>query len=215
MVAPAREIRARFTDGTIRVYQAYSSAIADPAIAAQKFVPPFKLTRMTWIKPSFFWMMYRSGWGTKEGQDRVLAIDITRSGFEWALQHSCLSHFTPEVHASLDSWRELKQNSPVRIQWDPERDHQLERLDYRSIQIGLAAEAAERYMGEWVRSISDVTDMVRNLRVGNFSLKRLAFTEIRSLELAYPLSRNLAARIGASCSESSQDHCTSETSSPC
>ena len=41
---------------------------------------------MTWIKPSFLWMMYRCGWGLKEGQETVLAVEITREGFEWALR---------------------------------------------------------------------------------------------------------------------------------
>ncbi len=50
---------------------------------------------MTWIKPSFLWMMYRSGWATKPGQEQVLSIEITRSGFEWALANACLSHFEP------------------------------------------------------------------------------------------------------------------------
>ncbi len=45
------------------------------------------------IKPSFLWMTYRSGWGKKDNnQKRILAIDITREGFEWALEHSLLSH---------------------------------------------------------------------------------------------------------------------------
>jgi hypothetical protein len=44
------------------VYQAYSPHIAHAAIAAGTFVTPFKQGRMTWIKPSFLWMMYRSGW---------------------------------------------------------------------------------------------------------------------------------------------------------
>ena len=50
---------------------------------------------MTWIKPSFLWMMHRSGWATKPGQERVLAIEITRAGFEWALSHAALSHYDP------------------------------------------------------------------------------------------------------------------------
>jgi hypothetical protein len=45
---------------------------------------------MTWIKPSFTWMMHRSGWGAKERQERILAIEFLRSGFEWALAHACL-----------------------------------------------------------------------------------------------------------------------------
>ena len=61
-----RKIYAKFDDKTIRVYQAYNNKIADEAIK----------TRMTWIKPSFLWMMYRCGWAEKENQERVLAIDI-------------------------------------------------------------------------------------------------------------------------------------------
>ncbi|MDR7325687.1 hypothetical protein J2S44_005937 [Catenuloplanes niger] len=54
---PARQVRAVFTDRTITVYQAYSPEIALPALAAGHFVPPFRPGRMTWIKPSFRWMM--------------------------------------------------------------------------------------------------------------------------------------------------------------
>jgi hypothetical protein len=50
-----------------------------------------------WIKPSFLWMMYRCGWATKPLQERVLAVEITRTGFEWALAHSCLSHFDADL----------------------------------------------------------------------------------------------------------------------
>ena len=90
MNRPEREIRAVHTSETIRVYQAYSDEIADSAMRRQTFVsPPFSMTRMTWIKPSFLWMMYRAGWGKKDdGQKRILAIDITHSGFAWALANS-------------------------------------------------------------------------------------------------------------------------------
>lgn len=69
---PYRQVRATWTEATITVYQAYPAEIAGPAVAAGRFVPPFKRERMTWIKPSFRWMMYRSGWATKPGQERVL-----------------------------------------------------------------------------------------------------------------------------------------------
>jgi hypothetical protein len=51
--APYRQIRARHTDRTITVYQAYSSDIAERALAAGTFVPSFSRGRATWIKPSF------------------------------------------------------------------------------------------------------------------------------------------------------------------
>jgi hypothetical protein len=36
---------------------------------------------MSWIKPNFLWVMYRSGWGTKAGQELTLALRLRRSFF--------------------------------------------------------------------------------------------------------------------------------------
>lgn len=157
-----KEVRAVYDSFTIRVYQAYSDSIAESALAHGRFVsPPFKMERMTWIKPSFLWMMYRAGWGFKDaGQKRILAIDISREGFEWALTHSCASHHGA---GDLESWQKLKDNSPVRVQWDPERDLFHRPLDYRAIQIGLGREAVERYVNDWIRRITDVTDLAHTV----------------------------------------------------
>ena len=157
----SRLIRAAYTSDTVTVYQAYAPQIASAAVRAGTFVPPFSQDRMTWIKPSFGWMMHRSGWAGKPGQERVLAIEITRAGFEWALAHSCLSHYSPGVHASPQAWAALKDASPVRIQWDPDRVLSGEQLPRRAIQVGLSDEAVRRYCGEWIRSITDITAVAR------------------------------------------------------
>ena len=70
MDTPYKEIRADYDRETIVVYQAYRPEIADPAVEAQRFVPPFSFGRMTWIKPSFLWMMERCGRARKPGQAR-------------------------------------------------------------------------------------------------------------------------------------------------
>jgi hypothetical protein len=156
---PERQIRAVYDERTIRVYQAYSDAIAEAALARGTFIsPPFKMDRMTWIKPSFLWMMYRAGWGYKDaGQCRILAIDISREGFHWALAHSCPSH--PEPSMSNEGWSRLKAASPVRIQWDPERDLHLQPLPHRAIQIGISGEAVSLYVNQWIQQITDITDV--------------------------------------------------------
>jgi hypothetical protein len=82
MEEPLRRIRARHTASTITVYQAYSPEIGLPAARDGRFPAAWKRGGMTWIKPSFLRMMYRSGWGTKEGQETVLAVEITRDGFD-------------------------------------------------------------------------------------------------------------------------------------
>jgi hypothetical protein len=160
---PTRQIRALYDTRTIRVYQAYSDAIADTALARGTFVsPPFKMERMTWIKPSFLWMMYRSGWGLKDaGQARVLAIDISREGFEWALAYSCPSH--PDESMSQEEWQRVKENAPVRIQWDPERDLLLQPQAHRAIQIGLSKQAVDLYVREWIQRITDVTPLAHRI----------------------------------------------------
>lgn len=160
---PTRQIRALYDARTIRVYQAYSDAIADAALARGTFVsPPFKMERMTWIKPSFLWMMYRSGWGLKDaGQARILAIDISREGFEWALAHSCPSH--PDESMSQEEWQRVKENAPVRIQWDRERDLLLQPQAHRAIQIGLSKQAVELYVREWIQRITDVTPLAHSI----------------------------------------------------
>ena len=158
-------VRAHFDDSTVVVYQAYSPHIADAAVTRQTLaVSGFKRDRMTWIKPSFLWMMCRSGWATKPGQERVLAITITREGFDWGLERGVLSQFDATVHGSHEAWKRALAEAPVRIQWDPDRDFHLERLERRAVQIGLAGDAVERYLGEWIRYIEDITEMCRGIK---------------------------------------------------
>lgn len=61
-----KEIFAKYDSQCIRVYQAYNPTIAHEAVKLQTFGDSFNLNRMTWIKPSFLWLMYRSNWGTKK-----------------------------------------------------------------------------------------------------------------------------------------------------
>ncbi|BCJ43256.1 hypothetical protein GCM10010168_00020 [Actinoplanes ianthinogenes] len=159
-----REIRAVYDDHTITVYQAYSPAIAVPAVRAGRFVPPFKRDRMTWIKPSFLWMMYRCGWATKQGQEHVLAVSITRAGFDWALANAVRSGYKPGEYPSRADWQRALKQAPTRVQWDPERDLRLRELPYRSLQLGIGGVAVDRYVDEWITGITDVTGLVREIR---------------------------------------------------
>ncbi|QRP50799.1 DUF4291 domain-containing protein [Amycolatopsis sp. FDAARGOS 1241] len=193
-----RQVRASFTRQNITVYQAYSRQIADVAVDSQTFVTPFKRGRMTWIKPSFLWMMYRSGWATKPGQERILKIQITRDGFEWALAHGVLSSYEPGTYASRQRWAERKRTSPVRIQWDPDRSVTLARLDRRAIQIGLCGVAVDRYLDQWITNITDVTPLAARIR-GHVSSGRLDAAQAElPIDAVYPLPTPILDLIGAS-----------------
>jgi hypothetical protein len=118
---------------------------------------------MTWIKPSFLWMMYRCGWGAKAGQETVLAVEMSRAGFEWALRHACLSSYVRGVHPDRATWQHQLKRAPARVQWDPERDLHLQPLPYRSLQLGLSGEAVRRYADEWTVAIRDITPLAREI----------------------------------------------------
>jgi Domain of unknown function (DUF4291) len=192
-----REVRAAYTDTTITVYQAYPAEIASPALRAGRFVPPFKRERMTWIKPSFLWMMYRCGWATKPGQERVLAVSLRRDGFEWALGRAELSHYDRARFADRAAWSRALKQSPVRVQWDPERSLRLAELPYRSLQVGLSGEVVGRYADEWITGLADVTDLARDICSRLDEGDDEAAAELLPRERVYPLPAEVAARLGA------------------
>jgi hypothetical protein len=152
---------------------------------------------MTWVKPSFLWMMYRSGWGTKENQETVLAVEITREGFAWALRNACLTHYVPELHHDRAAWKRRLRQAPARVQWDPERDLHLAPLPYRSLQLGLAGEAAARYADEWTVGIEDVTPLAARIhglvRAGQLERAR----ELLPPERPFPVEEEVLAPLRA------------------
>lgn len=187
---------AAYDEERIRVYQAYPEAIAEAALRAGRFVAPFKRERMTWIKPSFLWMMYRSGWGMKPGQERVLAVDITRDGFEWALSRAALTHYSPALHADHEAWQEQLHGAPNRVQWDPDRDVALEPQPWRAIQVGLAAgETVERYVEEWIVGIEDVTALAHEVHGAVAAGGRVRAEALLPEQRPYPLVGEWARRL--------------------
>ncbi|MFE0703168.1 DUF4291 domain-containing protein [Streptomyces sp. NPDC058872] len=192
---PKHQIRALHTDSTVTVYQAYSPAIGRAAALDGRFPAAWRRDRMTWIKPSFLWMMYRCGWGTKEGQEHVLAVEIAREGFEWALQHACLSHYAHGLHTDRSTWKRQLKRAPARVQWDPERDLHLQPLPHRSLQLGLVGEAARLYADEWTVTITDVTPLARaihtRVRGGELDAARRLLPD----ERPYPVSDEVVAHL--------------------
>ena len=148
-----KAVRALYDEDSITVYQAYNTSIATAAVLAQKLDAwPTYLSRMTWIKPSFCWMMYRCGYTYKDSnQERVLALRIKRTHFESMLRSACLAH------------KPHKRGESVVVQWDPERGPRLERLEYRSLQVGIPA-GRQREWIDGIEGIEDVTDVARKLK---------------------------------------------------
>src|SRR5262249_3768295 len=117
-----RQILAEFDDTGVRVYQAFSPEIVAAALSCRTFDEGFELARFTWIKPSFGWMLYRSGYASKPGQERILKITVRHEGFREILAAAVPSSWKRRLFASETQWRAALRESEVRYQWDPDRD---------------------------------------------------------------------------------------------
>ena len=153
-----KHILAQYDTDSIVVYQAYRPEIADWAVAHQAFGGPWSFDRMSWIKPNFLWMMYRCGWASKPGQERVLAVTLRRSGFDEILGRAKNAK-APANHTTA-SWREILRSSDVRLQWDPDHGPDGTKCERRAIQLGLRGEPLRSYASDWVIRIDDITDWV-------------------------------------------------------
>lgn len=153
-----KEIYAYYNREHIRVYQAYNKQIAEQAVSLQTFGNNFSLNRMTWIKPSFLWLMYRSNWGTKKNQEYILALDIYREAFDSLLERAVLT--SPEEHNS-DSWEKDFKETTVYCQWDNDRSISGKALNRYAIQIGIKSDILKDFISSGIYKITDLTPSVK------------------------------------------------------
>lgn len=160
---PGKEFVAQFDDSTVVVYQAFNDKIADYALANQAFGGSFSFNRTSWIKPSFLWMMHRSGWATKEDQKRVLAIYLEREFFDGLLREGVQTKYHGNPTGRLE-WKEKLSASEVLIQNDPDRDVCGHRIERPSIQIGLRGNKLREYAQKQISELEDITSYVAQQR---------------------------------------------------
>lgn len=156
-----KHILATLLGDNIIVYQAYRPSIGQYALKQQHFGGDFKLTRMSWIKPNFLWMMYRSGWGQKEGQTYVLGVEIPLKFFIEILNESVVSSYKQHLYPNREDWQAAVAKSEVRLQWDPDHHPTGEKLDRKAVQLGLRGEFIRRYAQEEVVAIHDMRPFIQ------------------------------------------------------
>jgi len=154
-------IMAQYDEEEIIIYQSYRKEIGEFAAKNQYFGGAFSLDRMTWIKPNFLWMMYRNGWGTKDGQEVVLAIHLKISVFNKYLENAVYSSYSSSLEMSHEDWKESVKTSSVRLQWDPDHDPYGNKLERRAIQIGLRDDFIKSFAKDDILLIEDISEFVK------------------------------------------------------
>ncbi len=166
-------ILAQANTESVVVYQAYSPSIGSFAAQHGRFGGEFSYSRMSWIKPGFLWMMYRSGWGTKPGQEITLAVRVRRPFFDQLVAQAVQSTYGGAPHNDYKAWQQAVHASSVRLQWDPDRNPQGSPLQRRAIQLGLRGQSLEAYGKREIIEIVDISLFVAGQRK-NVTRPRLA-----------------------------------------
>jgi hypothetical protein len=187
-----RHIIAQYDDESIIVYQAYRPTIGHFAAEHGFFGGEFSLNRMSWIKPNFLWMMYRSGWGTKSGQKVVLAIRLHRAAFDHILSLAVHSSFVESVYGTQAQWKNALSTSSVRLQWDPDHDPAGGQLERRAIQLGLRGEVLRQYSKDWIINLQDISEFVAQQR--HLATQAPYSDLLVPVENVYPVGDDLVAK---------------------
>jgi hypothetical protein len=177
----------------VYVYQAFTPSIVQAALAKGTFGAGFGLDRMTWIKPSFGWMLYRAGYGSKPNQEAILKIKLTHDGFRTILGRSVESTYAPRLYPDEAAWKAALAGSEVRHQWDPERHINGAKLERRAIQIGLRGETVRAYVNEWIIGLEDVTALAHAIQKAVANKSPLPAVPD---ERIYPVDAELQQRLG-------------------
>eukprot|EP00357_Protocruzia_adherens_P013760 CAMPEP_0115008092 /NCGR_PEP_ID=MMETSP0216-20121206/21668_1 /TAXON_ID=223996 /ORGANISM="Protocruzia adherens, Strain Boccale" /LENGTH=236 /DNA_ID=CAMNT_0002375357 /DNA_START=101 /DNA_END=811 /DNA_ORIENTATION=- len=165
-----RHLLASYDAEKIVVYQAYSPAIAEAAVKTQHFYEGsgYKVNRMSWIKPNFLWMMFRSGWAAKQNQERILSIRLPRENFLEILRDGVFAMFKEvgDLYARDDRqrWEEDLKTHTTRIQWDPDHTPRGSKTARRAIQLGIKEDIRKKFATEWDIEIDDITEFVQEQR---------------------------------------------------
>jgi hypothetical protein len=159
-----KHILAQADAESVIVYQAYRPSIGFYVIKQGHFGGEFSFSRMSWIKPNFLWMMYRSGWGTKPGQEATLAIRIRRKFFNDLLAEAVQSSFSKDQFSSREEWQKAIDTSSVRLQWDPDHHPSGAPLQRRALQMGLRGQSLKDFAKSEVLEIIDISAFVAEQR---------------------------------------------------
>jgi hypothetical protein len=130
-------------------------------------------------------MLYRSGYSYKDAQQEcILAITITRSTFLSLLRQVVVSTHQTETINSAEKARKEGQSGParVRVRWDPERTIRLDRLPYRSIQIGVPGDLVSELVEGTVK-IENVTERAKALKKKLDEQQNISIEELMSAGL--------------------------------
>ena len=144
-------IYAAYDDEGVFIYQAFKPKTVEIAVELGTFGKGFGFDRLSWIKPSFGWVLRRTKYATKNRMQAIAKIKISHSAFLEILNQSIETHWNDQLFDKEMDWQRTLNHSDVIHQWDPERDLVGRRLNRQAIQIGLRGNILRKYVSNYIR----------------------------------------------------------------
>ena len=190
-----RQVYAAYDDEGLFVYQAFKPKIVTTAAAKGTFGTGFNTNRLTWIKPSFAWVLQRTKYATKHRMNAIARIKLAHEGWLEILKHAVPTQYDAQRYVNEEAWQGELDKAIVIHQWDPERDLLGKKLDRAAIQVGVRSEELSlSYVNEWILGIEDVTELAHE--IGNLQKQHNPQLPDVPEERLYPVSDELALALG-------------------
>lgn len=190
-----KQIYAAYDDEGLYIYQAFKPKTVANAVAKGTFGAGFNTNRLTWIKPSFAWILQRTQYATKHRMNAIARIKLSHEGWLHILEQSVPTQFDPNRYKSEEEWQQALETAIVIHQWDPERSLTGQKLDRAAIQVGIRNETLSlKYVNEWILDIEDVTDLAHE--IGAVARDTNATLPDVPEERVYPVSEEIQIRLG-------------------
>ncbi|CAG8559554.1 10120_t:CDS:2 [Racocetra fulgida] len=115
--------------------------------------------------------------------------------FQTILSNAVASSYgqSRNIFASEEEWNVALKTSDIRLQWDPDHDLIGGKLNRRAIQLGIRRKFLDQYSNEWIQSIEDITELVKEQHKLVVEEK---FDQVMTpFEMVYDVSKELRERI--------------------
>jgi hypothetical protein len=180
-------LRAHFDDTTVTVLQSHAVELAEQVVAAGRFnVPGWHPGRTTRFRLSLGSALLRSERGMKPGRERLLAVKLSRSGFDELLNMAVLDDYVPALYPSRHAFRLATRFAQVLVSWHDDVDADGVELGAATVRVALRESALRAFTERWVVAVEDWTPL---LAPG---------AELPAFELRpYPLLPAIARQLGA------------------
>ena len=155
-----RKLKASYDANVVILYQLCTAKEAKQALRDNSLAHVSD-QKYTWIQPSFIWSTVRSGFGRKM---QVIQVDVSKEGFIWMLENSCLSAFESfSAHPTKQEWEDRRKHSLVTALWEPDLDFTGRALESDYLRVCLTGEARAQYVQRWVVGLRDVSKRMHKI----------------------------------------------------